>query len=76
MGDLGIESAKEKPINDLYLPSTNPRNRILWELLNEPMESALLLRKENKDKESAEAITVVLKSIEESLSKEASNIAP
>ena len=51
LGDLGIESAKEKPINDLYLPSTNPRNRILWELLNEPMESALLLRKENKEKD-------------------------
>ena len=76
LGDLGIESAKEKPINDLYLPSTNPRNRILWELLNEPMESALLLRKENKEKESAEAITVILDSIEETLSKEVTNIAP
>ncbi len=76
LGDLGIESAKEKPINDLYLSSSHPRNRILYELLNEPLESAFLLRKEGNDKESSEAITVLLNSIEEALPGDLSLLTP
>ncbi len=76
LGDLGIESAKEKPINDLYLPTSPPRNPILYELLNEPLESAFELRKKGKDKESSEELTVVLNSIEDALPGDTSLLTP
>ena len=76
LGDLGIESAKEKPINDLYLSNTHPRNRILYELLNEPLESAFLLRRKGREKESALLLSVILDSIEDTLSKDLSIITP
>lgn len=76
LDDSGIESAKEKPINDIYLSTSNPRNRILWELLKEPLEDAFTLRKKGKEKESAEAFFTILTSIEASLPGEVIQLAP